>query len=68
MHVSLGGQSLANLCLRGYDKIHIPEFPKGDRGNRLEIPSKRSSIELKDRIESKLFNCYIYRSDLLPVL
>ncbi len=44
MHVSLGGQPLAildgnarytglNLCLRGYDKSHNPESPKGDRGN-----------------------------------
>jgi hypothetical protein len=40
MHVSLGGQSLANLCLRGYDKIHIPEFPKGDRGKGAETLAK----------------------------
>ncbi len=47
MHVSLGGQPLAiryrhdrhtrsNLCLRGYDNIHIPESPRGDRGNGQE--------------------------------
>ncbi len=44
MHVSLGGQPLAiryrhdrhkrlNLCLRGNDKAHNPESPRGDRGD-----------------------------------
>jgi len=47
MLVSLGGQPLANLCLRDYDKVHSPKSPRGDRCNGPETLAKRSSIELK---------------------
>jgi hypothetical protein len=41
-------QTRLNPCLRGYDIIISPEsFYKGDRGDGLETPAKRSSIELK---------------------
>jgi hypothetical protein len=54
MSVSLGSQTLANLCLRGYDKIHNPEsLEERDMGNT-EIPAKRSSIELKGKVVGDL--------------
>gem|GEM_PF-2315673 len=51
MLVSLGGQPLAildinaghtrlDLCLRGYDNIHNPVSPRGDRGNGPETRSR----------------------------
>jgi len=40
IYMSLGGQSLANLCFRGGDKIHSLESPRGDRGNKLVTLAK----------------------------